>query len=71
MSAATLRAVGARLTLENIRVVRNVAEAASMGIALNQAPQVDVEGMLGKALAGIDAALLRRSRPTEGARSSS
>jgi hypothetical protein len=61
VSAATLRALqGRELTLDNIRkVVRNVAEAASMGIARNQAPQVDVEGMLGKALAGIDAALLQ------------
>jgi hypothetical protein len=61
VSAATLRALqGRELTLDNIRkVVKNVAEAASMGIAKNQMPQVDVEGMLGKALAGIDAALLQ------------
>ncbi len=55
-----MRLQGRELTLDNIRkVVKNVAEAASMGIAKNQAPQVDVEGMIGKALAGIDAALLQ------------
>ncbi len=61
VSAATLRALqGRELTLDNIRkVVKNVAGAASMGIARNPAPQLDVEGMLGKALAGIDAALLQ------------
>lgn len=61
VSTATLRALqGRELTLDNIRkVVKTVAEAASMGIARNQAPQLDVEGMLGKALAGIDAALLQ------------
>ncbi|HEY2561820.1 MAG TPA: DUF6781 family protein, partial [Caldimonas sp.] len=48
------------LTLDNIRkVVKNVAEAASVGIARNVAPQVDIEGLLGKALGGIDAALLQ------------
>ena len=58
---ATLRALqGRELTLENIRkVVKNVTEAASMGIARNQAPRVDVEGLIGKALAGIDGALLQ------------
>lgn len=61
VSEATLRALqGRELTLDNIRkVVKNVAEAASTGIAKNQAPQIDVEGMIGKALAGIDAALLQ------------
>ncbi|HEX4235521.1 MAG TPA: DUF6781 family protein [Caldimonas sp.] len=61
VSAATLRALqGRELTLDNIRkVVKNVAEAASVGIARNAAPQVDVEGLLGKALGGIDAALLQ------------
>jgi hypothetical protein len=61
VSEATLRALqGRELTLDNIRkVVKNVAEAASAGIARNQAPAVDVEGLLGKALGGIDAALLQ------------
>jgi hypothetical protein len=61
VSEATLRALqGRELTLDNIRkVVKNVAEAASVGIARNAAPQVDVEGLLGKALGGIDAALLQ------------
>jgi hypothetical protein len=61
VSEATLRALqGRELTLENIRkVVKNVAEAASVGIARNTAPQVDVESLLGKALGGIDAALLQ------------
>src|SRR5436305_15334719 len=61
VSDATLRALqGRELTLENIRkVVKNVAEAASTGIARNAAPQVDVEGLIGKALGGIDAALLQ------------
>ncbi|HEY2559169.1 MAG TPA: DUF6781 family protein, partial [Caldimonas sp.] len=61
VSEATLRALqGRELTLDNIRkVVKNVAEAASVGIARNAAPKVDVEGLLGKALGGIDAALLQ------------
>ena len=61
VSEATLRALqGRELTLDNIRkVVRNVAEAASTGIARNPAPAVDVEGLLGKALGGIDSALLQ------------
>jgi hypothetical protein len=61
VSEATLRALqGRELTLDNIRkVVKNVAEAASTGIARNMAPRVDVEGLLDKALGGIDAALLQ------------
>jgi hypothetical protein len=61
VSEATLRALqGRELTLENIRkVVKNVAEAASVGIARNAAPKVDVEGLIDKALAGIDGALLQ------------
>ena len=61
VSEATLRALqGRELTLDNIKkVVKNVAEAASTGIARNPAPAIDVEGMLGKALGGIDAALLQ------------
>ena len=61
VSEATLRALqGRELTLENIRkVVKNVAESASLGVARNVGPKVDVEGLLDKALAGIDAALLQ------------
>ena len=61
VSEATLRALqGRELTLDNIKkVVKNVAEAASTGIARNPAPAIDVEGMLGKALGGIDSALLQ------------
>jgi hypothetical protein len=58
---ATLQALqGRELTLDSIKkVVRTVAGAASMGAARNPASAVDVEAMLGKALAGIDAALLQ------------
>ena len=58
---ATLRALqGRELTLDNVRkVVKNVASAASVGMARNPASGLDVEAMLGKALAGIDGALLQ------------
>jgi hypothetical protein len=58
---ATLQALqGRELTLESIRkVVRTVTGAASLGAARNPASPVDVEALLGKALAGIDAALLK------------
>jgi hypothetical protein len=61
VSEATLRALqGRELTLDNIRkIVKNVAGAASVGIARNPASGLDVESMLGKALAGIDSALLQ------------
>jgi ElaB/YqjD/DUF883 family membrane-anchored ribosome-binding protein len=61
VSEATLRALqGRELTLDNIKkVVKNVAEAASTGIARNPAPAIDVEALLGKALGGIDSALLQ------------
>lgn len=61
VSEATLRALqGRELTLDNVRkVVKNVAAAASVGVARNPASGLDVEAMLGKALAGIDAALLQ------------
>ena len=61
VNEATLRALqGRELTLDNIKkVVKNVAEAASTGIARNPTPAIDVEGMLGKALGGIDSALLQ------------
>jgi hypothetical protein len=61
VSGATLQALqGRELTLESIKkVVKTVAGAASMGAAKNPASTVDVEAMLGKALAGIDSALLQ------------
>jgi hypothetical protein len=61
VSEATLRALqGRELSLDNVRkVVKNVTAAASVGIARNPASGLDVEAMLGKALAGIDAALLQ------------
>ena len=61
VSEATLRALqGREMTLDNIRkVVKNVTEAASLGIARNTMPQVDVEGLIDQALGGIDAALLQ------------
>ena len=61
VSSATLKALqGRELTLESIKkVVKTVADAASMGAAKNPASAIDVEAMLGKALAGIDAALLQ------------
>ena len=61
VSEATLKALqGRELTLENIRkVLRTVTQAASAGAALNPAGPVDLEAMLGKAFAGMDAALLQ------------
>jgi Family of unknown function (DUF6781) len=61
VSEATLRALqGRELTLDNIKkVVKNITEAASTGIARNPAPAIDVEGLLAKALGGIDSALLQ------------
>jgi predicted transcriptional regulator len=61
VSSATLKALqGRELTLESIKkVVKTVADAASIGAAKNPASAIDVEAMLGKALAGIDAALLQ------------
>ena len=61
VSEATLRALqGRELTLDNIKkVVKNITEAASTGIARNPAPAIDIEGLLGKALGGIDSALLQ------------
>jgi hypothetical protein len=58
---ATLQALqGRELTLDSIKkVVKTVAGAASLGAAKNPASPVDVEAMLGKALAGIDSALLQ------------
>ncbi len=61
VSEATLRALqGRELTLDNVKkIVKTVTSAASVGIARNPAPGLDVEAMLGKALAGIDGALLQ------------
>ncbi len=61
VSDATLKALqGRELTMKNIKaVVKTVTEAASTGAAKNIAPPMDVEALLGKALAGIDSALLQ------------
>ena len=61
VSGATLQALqGRELTLDSIKkVVKTVAGAASLGAAKNPGSPVDVEAMLGKALAGIDSALLQ------------
>ena len=58
---ATLKALqGRELTLDNIRkVVKSVTQAASAGAAQSPLAGVDVEGLLGKALSGIDSALLQ------------
>ena len=61
VSVASLKALqGRELTLENIRkVLKTVTQASSTGAALNSSPPVDIEAMLGKAFAGMDAALLQ------------
>ena len=61
VSEATLKALqGRELTLENIRkVLKTVTEASTAGVALNPAAPADLKGMLGKAFAGMDAALLQ------------
>jgi hypothetical protein len=58
---ATLKALqGRELTLQNIRgVLESVTKATSAGAMQNPAPAVDVEVLLGKAFAGMDAALLQ------------
>ena len=58
---ATLKALqGRELTMENIKkVLKTVTTAASAGAAQNLAPPVDVEAMLERAFAGMDAALLQ------------
>ena len=58
---ATLKTLQEReLTLENIRkVLKTVTQAASTGTAQNPAGSIDVEQLLGKAFAGMDAALLQ------------
>jgi len=61
VSEATLKALqGRELTLANIRgVLKTVTEAASAGAAKSGLPMPDVEGLLGQAFAGMDAALLK------------
>ena len=61
VSEATLKALqGRELTLANIRsVLKTVTQATSAGAAQNPAGAVDIEAMLGKAFAGMDAALLQ------------
>lgn len=58
---ATLKALqGRELTLDNIRkVLTAVTQAASAGAAQNQTAPIDVEGLLGNAFRGMDAALLQ------------
>jgi hypothetical protein len=58
---ATLKALqGRELTLDNIRkVLKSVTQATSTGAAQNPASAIDVEALLGKALAGMDSALLQ------------
>jgi hypothetical protein len=61
VAEATLKALQAReLSLANIRsVLKTVTEAASTGAAKSGLPMPDVEGLLGQAFAGMDAALLK------------
>jgi hypothetical protein len=61
VSEATLKALqGRELTLENVRkALKQVTEAASAGAAKSALDAVDVEALLGKAIAGMDAALLQ------------
>lgn len=61
VSEATLKALqGRELTLKNIRgVLRTVTEAASTGAERSGLPLPDVEALLGQAVAGMDAALLK------------
>ncbi|MEO7150123.1 MAG: DUF6781 family protein [Burkholderiaceae bacterium] len=58
---ATLKALqGREMTVKNIRsVLKSVTQAASTGAASSGLSAVDVEGLLGKAIDGMDAALLR------------
>lgn len=61
VSDATLKALqGRELTMENIKkVLKTVTTAAAAGAGKNVAAPVDVEAMLGKAIAGMDSALLQ------------
>jgi hypothetical protein len=58
---ATLKALqGRELTVENIKkVLKTVTTAATAGAGKNVAGSVDIEAMLGKAVAGMDDALLK------------
>jgi hypothetical protein len=60
-SDATLAALqGRELTLKNIRgALKQVAEAASAGVAKNLGAGVDPEALLDKAVAGMDEAMLK------------
>ena len=61
VSEATLKALqGRELTMQNIRsVLKTVTQAATAGAARNAGPAVDIEDILQKAFAGMDAALLQ------------
>jgi hypothetical protein len=61
VSQATLAALqGRELSLKNIRsVLKSVTQAASAGAAQNITAGLDVEGLLDKAVAGMDDALLK------------
>lgn len=61
VSEATLKALqGREMTLGNIRkTLKTVTQATSSGAAQNPAGAVDIEALLGKAFAGMDAALLK------------
>ena len=58
---ATLKALqGRELTMENIRkVLKTVTTAATAGAGKNVAGAVDIEALLGRAVAGMDDALLK------------
>lgn len=60
-SKATLAALqGRELSLKNIRsTLKSVSEAASQGAAKNVVPGIDAGGLLEKAVAGMDDALLK------------
>ena len=64
VSQATLKALQSReLTVANIRnVLKTVTQAASSGAAKNVLPAVDVEALLERAFAGMDAALLQAAQ---------
>ena len=58
---ATMAALqGRELTLKNMRgALKQVAEAASAGVAKNMGANVDPESLLDQAVAGMDAAMLK------------
>jgi hypothetical protein len=61
VSSATLQALqGRELTLKNIRgALKGVTDAVGQGVAQGGLPAVDAEGLLDKAVAGMDEALLK------------